>query len=181
MKNITGNLKGWMAAAVTCFTLLFGASVKAQGTDGNPWRLGIGLETGVATGNYHPGQGFVIGGSLRLQRSIAKGLDWTLTSGYYDFVAGSRGNSPVYNEQMGLIPVKLGLKYYAANNWYIMGEAGAGFELSGYQKSRKLILSPGIGWSSKSWDVGARFESLSGGNSFNYGIAALRVAYGFGL
>lgn len=181
MKNSTGNLRRLMAAAITCLIVLLGTTVKAQTNSDSPWRLGLGLETGFATGNYHPGEGFVIGGTLRLQHKLAKGLDWTLTSGYYDFVAGFQGKSPVYKEQMGLIPVKLGLKYYVANNWYIMGEAGAGFELSGYQKSRKLILSPGIGWSSKSWDVGARFESISGGTSFNYGVAALRVAYGFGL
>lgn len=170
-----------MAVAITCLTVLLSTGAKAQTNTDAPWRLGIGAEAAIVTGKYHPGGGFMYGGTLRLQHNITKGLDWTLTSGYYSFNPGYLGNSPVYNERMGLIPVKIGLKYYVAGNWYVMGEGGAGFELSGYQKSRKLILSPGIGWSSKSWDIGARFESFSGGNSFNYGVAGLRVAYGFGL
>ncbi|MDB5145542.1 MAG: hypothetical protein JWQ66_4255, partial [Mucilaginibacter sp.] len=42
------------------------------------------------------------------------------------------------------------------------------------------ILSPGLGYASKSWEVSARYENFSGQGN-NYGLVGLRIAYGFGL
>lgn len=176
MKNSTKLI----ASAIAAVAIFFGTNVKAQ--DSNPWRLGIGLEAGAPTGNAHDGSNFELGGTARLQYGADKGLAWTLTSGYYNFFAKSvdlPGGGSFKGPNAGLVPVKLGIKAYFAPSFYFGAEAGAGFETS-TGGNTKLILSPGLGWSSSSWDVGARYENFSGqGNS--YGLAGLRVAYGFGL
>ena len=90
-----------------------------------------------------------------------------------------------------MIPVKAGVKAFFAPNVYVSGEVGAGFEMSafgdysgdqtpGLEKDTKLILSPGVGYATKSWDVGVRYENYSGQGN-NYGLVGLRIAYGFGL
>jgi hypothetical protein len=81
---------------------------------------------------------------------------------------------------LDIIPVKVGLKAFIANNIYLTGEVGAGFEVEDGGGPVKLILSPGIGYASKHWDAGAKYENFSGGNN-SYGTVGLRVAYGFGL
>jgi len=75
--------------------------------------------------------------------------------------------------------VKVGAKFFFNSPIYFGAEAGAGFETN-YAKNTKLLLSPGLGWANKNWDVGVRYESLSG-QSDNYGTVALRLAYGFSL
>ena len=49
------------------------------------------------------------------------------------------------------------------------------------QKTPKGLLSAGLGYTTHSgWDVGARYESFTG-QSYDYGLIALRIAYGFTL
>jgi hypothetical protein len=89
-----------------------------------------------------------------------------------------------------MVPIKAGIKAFFSPNWYFGAEAGAGIETKVFlpqgvnqefqQKDTKLILSPTIGYASKHWDVGARYENFSGQNN-NYGLVGLRLAYGFGL
>lgn len=176
MKNSTK----LVAIAIAAVTTFFATNVKAQ--DSNPWRLGIGVEGGVPTGAAHNGSSFVLGGTARLQYGADKGLAWTLTSGYYNFFAKSfdlPGGGSVKGDDLGMVPVKVGIKAYFAPSIYFGAEAGAGFETNG-NNNTKLILSPGIGWSNSSWDVGVRYENFSG-QSTNYGLVGLRLAYGFGL
>lgn len=173
MKNSTK----LVAIAIAAVATFFATNVKAQ--DSNPWRLGIGVEAGVPTGNAHDISNFSLGGTARLQYGADKGLAWTLTSGYYNMFLKSPYKDIPGAQDVGIVPVKVGLKAYFAPSIYFGAEAGAGFETTG-AKDTKLILSPGIGWSSSSWDVGVRYENFSG-QSNNYGMVGLRVAYGFSL
>lgn len=182
MKNKMKNSTKWIASAIAAAAIFFGTNVKAQSTTPSPWRLGIGVEAGVPTGSAHDGSDFELGGTARLQYGADKGLAWTLTSGYYNFFGktiASAGGTDFKTSSAGLVPVKLGLKAYFAPSIYFGAEAGAGFETVS-NGDTKLILSPGLGWSSSKWDVGVRYENFSGqGNS--YGLVGARIAYGFGL
>jgi hypothetical protein len=174
MKNTTK----WIASVVTAAAIFFATYVKAQTTDKNDLRLGIGIEGGIPTGNLNNYSNFELGGTARLQYGLSKDVALTLTSGYYNFFA----NQAVKNlgdKDLGIVPVKVGAKYFFASPIYVGGEAGVGFETDG-NKNTKLILSPALGWANKSWDVGVRYENFSG-QSNNYGNVALRVAYGFKL
>jgi len=172
------NKSKWIAIAVAAVAIFFTTSVKAQTSDPNKWRLGFGVEGGIPTQSIHDYSKFDLGGTVRLQYGVAKNLGLTLTSGYYNFFADDAAKS-VGGKDVGVVPVKLGLKAFFLPSVYFGAEAGAGFETN-YAKNTKLILSPGLGWANTHWDVGVRYESLSG-QSDNYGTVALRLAYGFSL
>ncbi|MBV8389356.1 MAG: hypothetical protein JO080_06120 [Mucilaginibacter sp.] len=180
-----------MAIGVATVAIFFTTNVKAQTTPPSAWRLGIGVEGGIPTGNIHTTEGWDLGGTARLQYGLDKNVAVMLTSGYYnlfgkDYTATIvNGNSvttvTAKGPNFGIIPVKAGAKIFFNSPIYISGEAGAGFEtISG--GSTKLLLSPGLGWANKSWDIGARYENFSSAGFSNvYGLVNLRVAYGFTL
>ncbi|MES2276887.1 MAG: hypothetical protein V4592_12745 [Bacteroidota bacterium] len=168
-----------MATAIAAAAIFIGTNVKAQTTESNPWRFGIGVEAGAPTGNAHNVSNFELGGTARLQYGADKGLAYTLTSGYYNMFGKEIGNTGVKYPAVGVVPVKLGIKAFLADRVYFGAEAGAGFETNSGGNT-KLIVSPGLGYASKSVDVGVRYENFSGQGS-NYGLVGLRVAYGFGL
>jgi hypothetical protein len=184
----------FLAIALTAITIFFTTQVKAQTPVPSKWRFGIGVEGGIPTGDASNFSNFELGGTARLQYGFSKNLALTLTSGYYNFfgktyesaITGPTSTTTVtvQGRSLGVIPAKAGLKWFFTDNLYLQGEAGAGFQVhptvDGGPTDTKLILSPGIGWANKHWDVGARYENFSGQSS-NYGVAALRLAYGFGL
>ncbi len=174
------NLKKLAAAAITGVALLIGSNVQAQTTPSSAFRFGIGLEAGVPTGNASNVSNFSLGGTARLQYGVTNDLALTLTSGYYNMF-GKQLPAPLTGRygDVGIVPLKAGIKAFFSPSLYFGAEVGAGFETNA-GGSTKFIASPGIGWANKSWDVSARYENFSG-QSNNYGLAALRVAYGFEL
>jgi hypothetical protein len=178
MKKVTNLL----ASAAVAVAILFGTSANAQTTtksaDASPWRLGFGIEGGIPTGDAHPQSGFELGGSARLQYGISDALDLTLTSGYTNYFIKSQYKEPGFSN-IGIVPVKVGIKAFFAQNLYFGAEAGAGFETV-TNGNTKLILSPALGWANQHWDVGVNYTNYSG-QSDNYGSIGLRLAYGFGL
>jgi len=176
-----------LASAAVAVAILFGTNAKAQTTttsknaDSSPWRLGFGIEGGIPTGDAKDGSNFELGGSARLQYGLSDAFDLTLTSGYNNFFAKSVtiDNVSVKGQDLGIVPVKLGIKAFFAQNIYFGAEAGAGFETV-TDGNTKLILSPALGWANQHWDVGVNYTNYSGQGN-NYGSVGLRLAYGFGL
>jgi hypothetical protein len=181
-----------VATALAAVALFIGTNVKAQIITPNKLRFGFGVEGGLATGNAHDYSNLELGGTARLQYGLSNNLAITLTSGYYNFF-GKTEPVPFANlkyQSLGMVPIKAGIKAFFTPNWYFGAEVGAGIETKTFlpqginedfaQKDTKLILSPAIGYASKHWDVGVRYENYSG-QSNNYGLVALRLAYGFGL
>jgi len=187
-----------IAASVFIAAIFCGKNVNAQMTttapamtsmsSSSPWRFGIGVETGIPTGNLSKITTWDVGGTARLQYNVDNSLGIILSSGYYNFFAGNNMNTTTKfgadyygtnTHDLGLIPVKAGLKAYWGNGMYFTAEGGVGFETK-YDEDKKLILAPGLGWSGKSIDVGIRYENFSGQN-INYGLVNARIAYGFAL
>lgn len=172
-----------MAATITVAAMLFTINTKAQTTAtsaSSPWKLSLGLEAGIPTGNATDISNFEIGGTGRLQYNTSATFAVMLTSGYYNMIGKSvAGSSSVKYPSLGMVPVKVGVKYYAAPSFYIDGEAGFGFDTS-YENHTKLIVSPGIGYEGGPVDIGLRYENYSGNNN-SFGLVGLRVAYSFGL
>ena len=188
MKKITTLVAG----AFTAAAIFFGSAANAQTTPLNKLRFGVGVEGLLPTGNLHNLSNVGLGGTARLQYGVADNLALTLTSGYYNFFGKkiADGLDTKY-PSFGIVPVKVGIKAFLSQNFYVSGEVGAGFETKDAYaytsntsadngKATKLIASPGIGYATKSWDIGARYENFSGQNN-NYGTVGLRIAYGFGL
>lgn len=182
-----------VAAAFTAAAIFIGSGANAQTVAKNKLRFGVGVEGLVPTGSLNNISNVGLGGTARLQYGLADNLALTLTSGYYNFF-GKKVNdnvSDVKYPSFGLVPVKAGIKAFFTQNLYFGAEVGAGFETKDdYRyatgetdnngKAVKLIASPAIGYASQKWDVGVRYENFSG-QSNNYGLVGLRVAYGFGL
>ena len=191
MKNTITKVIVGVSIALALFTA---KNVNAQTTPADKWRLGVGLELGRPIGNAHNISNFELGGTARLQYGLSNKTALTLTSGYYNMfgktynrrVVTPNGTSEVTidGKDLGIIPVKLGIKSFLAHRLYFGAEAGAGFETTSLyadgSKDTKLILSPTIGYATKVIDLGLRYEGFFGqGNS--YGLIGLRIAYGFGL
>ena len=184
-------LSNLLAVAVVAIAIFLGTNAKAQTIVPNKWRFGVGVEGGLVTGDAHDASNLELGGTARLQYGFSNNLALTLTSGYYNFFGKSYDDAGDKYQSLGMVPIKAGLKYFLTGNIYVAGEAGVGIETKAFgvqgtdddlasQTHTKLLLSPGIGWANKHYDVGVRYENYSG-NSDNYGIVALRLAYGFGL
>ena len=163
-----------MATAIAAVAIFFGTQANAQTkSSDSPWRLGLGVEAGVPTGAAISSN-FELGGTARLQYGADKGLAYTLTSGYYNFFPKASSGASA-----GVVPVKAGIKAYFADNVYFGAEGGVAI-VTGAGSATKLDFAPGLGYSTKSVDIGVRYENFSGQNS-NFGLIGLRLAYGFGL
>ena len=175
------NFKKLAAAALTGVALLIGSNVNAQTTPSNAFRFGIGLEAGVPTGNASNFSKFELGGTARLQYGITNDLALTLTSGYYNMFGKDYtvGATTFKAKDNGIVPLKACVKAFFASNLYFGAELGAGFETASGGNT-KFIVAPGLGFANKTWDVSARYENFAG-QSNNYGLVGLRIAYGFAL
>ncbi|MGV8878805.1 MAG: hypothetical protein ACOH2A_07220 [Sphingobacteriaceae bacterium] len=167
------NLSKFLAAAVITTATFFVNNVLAQERNSsNVLRFGIGLEAGMPT---QDASNIAIGATARLQYDLSNNVSLIFTPGYYHFFAKDG-----YGSDLSMVPVKAGFKAFFAPNFYFIGEGGAGFEIN-HAKNTKLILTPGIGYANdKGLDLSLRYENFSG-QSDNYGMVGLRVAYGFKL
>ena len=182
-------LSNLLATAVIAGAIFLGSSAKAQTITPSKWRFGVGVDGGIVTGDASNYSNVELGGTARLQYGFSNNLALTLTSGYYNFFGKSYGGNNY--QSLGMVPIKAGLKYFVAPHIYVAGEAGVGIETKAFayqgepdnlasQSNTKLLLTPGIGYAEKHWDVGVRYENYSG-QGFDYGVVGLRLAYGFGL
>ena len=183
MKNKFKLLFGLASA----FTLFMGMGVNAQSVPANKFRFGIGAEALIPVGNTANISNFGIGITPRLQYGVSNNFALTFTTGLYHFFPKTvtypaSGSFPGSTEKYksDIIPVKAGFKYFVGSGFYVAGEAGVSFEVAEGGYPAHFLWSPGIGYATKKWDIGARYENLSG-HRHTGGVIGLRVAYGFGL
>ena len=165
-----------------------GSSSTANGV-----RFSIGVDAGVPTGTFSNNYNWNLGGSVQADIPVANQLFVTVNAGYNNIYGKTNINGTSLSAtNIELLPVKAGLKFFPVSNFYIQGEAGAGFALNktdlGFDKTAAFIYAPQIGYQfqlgGKSLiDAGVRYE---GSTKFNSAIdnskvnfVALRVAYGF--
>ena len=158
-------------------------------TSGSGIRLSIGADAGIPVGSLNNGYDWNFGGSIQADFPIVRDqLYVTLNSGYNNFFASNSSNL----NDINLIPVKAGLKYFPVKWCYIQGEAGASFlanrDQIGANNSAAFVYAPQVGvllniGGRNYIDAGFRFEGNSkfydSGTTNNF--LALRVAYSFGL
>jgi hypothetical protein len=172
---------------LTTLLLLVGSWANAQSVTPNNLRFGIGVDGLLPVGNSTSTLNFGLGITPRLQYRLSDKVALTFTSGIYHFFpktityppTGAFGGFTTKYES-DIIPVKAGAKFFINSNFYVAGEVGAAFEVANGGGPVHFLVSPGIGYATKTWDFGARYENFSG-NGYSDGIIGLRVAYGFGL
>lgn len=159
------------------------------------WRLSVGPEFGIPSGNFAHNYGWLFGGSVQLDIPVfVPGLYVTANAGYDNLIA----KKDVANINVQTIPVKAGFKYFVFSDLvYVQAMAGVHFLANksdlNADKAAAFTYTPGVGvllkLAPKNYlDLGVRWEETagfynggegSGGNS--YGQVTLRVAYSFGL
>lgn len=176
-------------------------STTKTSTSSNGVILSIGVDAGIPTGKLSGYYNWNIGGSVQADIPVAQNLFVTVNAGY-NSIQGKNNLSLVtpngtvnYNpNNIQLLPVKAGLKYFVVPNFYVQGEAGAAFSLSksdnNYDKSAAFIYAPQIGYQfpvgGKSFiDAGVRYEASTKFSSVvdnsKVNFFGLRVAYAFGI
>ena len=201
MKNLSKITVLALAFAGLTFT------AKAQTTTATPAsstrtnqaiRLSIGPDAGFPVGTLSDTHNWNLGGSIQADFPIATGLDVTANAGFNNFFGKTYntgllgGPSTVKAPNIDLIPVKVGLKYFPVENFYVQGEAGASFIANknkiGADQSAAFTYAPQIGVlfpvGNKNYiDAGIRYESntkfYTNGSSNNF--FGIRVAYAFDL
>ena len=152
--------------------------IKNDGYD-EGFRLGFGLNVGYML--EEPFNGLALGGDVRLQYDLSKRTSLTLTTGY-NYLPIENDYEDVGFRDISMIPVKAGFKaFFWEDQFYALGEAGAGFVVSNnspFDEDTSFLISPGIGYANKYFDVSLRYEHYT---AFETGQLAVRFAYGFRL
>ena len=192
-------MKRFIQTSVVTLTLLLAVATtyaqngKGSGSDAkrpSGLLLSAGPEAGLPIGNLKDGFDWSLGGSLQADYPIiGKDLYVSLNAGYNNFFAK---NDLVGAQDLKLIPVKAGLKYFPYKNLYVQGLAGVSFvankEDVGATKSAVFVYAPQIGYliplaKGNYLDAGVKFESTAkltdGGSTGNF--FGVRVAYGLNL
>jgi len=164
-----------------------GASTTQSYTSGI--RLSVGADAGVPVGSLKDNYDWSAGGSVQADFPVIKNQLYAIvTGGYNNFFAKNSSNL----DDIHMIPVKAGLKFFPVKNVYVQGEAGASFITNkndlGFSKSAVFAYAPQAGVlfnvGGKNYiDAGFRFEGntkfFDGGKTNNF--LGLRVAYAFNL
>jgi len=181
-----------ISALALCLFLFSNRHSNAQSTNQtyrSGIRLSIGADAGVPVGSLRDGYNWNFGGSVQADFPILKNqLYAAVNGGYNNFFAKNSSK----RDDLHLIPVKAGLKYFPIPFLYVQGEAGASFltnkQSIGTGKSAVFVYAPQLGalfnTSGKNYiDAGVRFEGNAklhdGGKANNF--LGLRVAYAFNL
>lgn len=173
------------------------SSIKAQETKSersqnlNGFRISVGPDAALPIGDFKDRYDWAIGGSVQGELPIAKNIFVTLNAGYSSFIKNDEYTGP-YKENLQLLPIKAGLKYFPVGNFFVQGEAGVSILLNkddvGASKSATFAYAPQVGYQFKldnnsGIDLGIRFQGNSkftdDGKSNNF--FGLRAAYSFGL
>jgi hypothetical protein len=161
-------------------------------------RYSIGVDAGIPTGKLSDAYNWNLGGSLQVDIPVANKLFVTVNAGYDNIfgknvtIGTADGTITAKAQNIELLPVKAGLKYFVVSNFYVQGEAGASFLLDksklGDDKSAAFIYAPQVGYQfqlgGKSYiDAGVRYEAStkfdSNVDDSKVNFFGLRVAYGF--
>ena len=153
-------------------------------TGGNLQKLSIGVDYAIPFGTRSTY--FGVGGSFQYEYPVAKSLSLTATAGYLSMITtgGQKKNleSLGLRTSSGVIPAKLGAKYYFGRHFYTTAEAGIAYFTG--SETAQFTYAPGVGLSlpikgKSSLDFGVRFDTWTSKPSTS-NFLGLRAAYSFG-
>jgi len=157
-------------------------------------RYSIGVDAGIPTGKLSDTYNWNLGGSLQVDIPVVSNKLFVTVNAGYDNIFGKKDidGSNLDVQNIELLPVKAGLKYFIAGNFYVQGEAGAAFVLDKTKidanNSAAFIYAPQLGYQfqlgGKNYiDAGVRYEAStklnSNADNSTVNFAGIRVAYGF--
>ncbi|CAA9198164.1 hypothetical protein [Flavobacterium bizetiae] len=171
-------MKKLQMLCLCAFAFLYANTTFAQDSEiknyDQGFRLGFGVNGGIPTDNDYR---WALGGDVRLQYDLTKKASLTLTTGFTNLFMKDQNGVEV--KDLGFIPAKAGFKAFVwEDQFYVMGEVGAGFAVTNDYNQTTFLWAPGIGYANKYIDISVRYEDY---NKFNTNQVALRLAYGFKL
>jgi len=182
---MTPKMQTKISFLIACF-LLVSLGARAQ-----HYRIGLGAELDFPSGNSVNMSSFGFGTGLKGEVGLSDKLSLTANAGFLHFL-GKKFYGPRM-QGTNNVPVKLGLMYYADDNFYAEAQAGTHFSSQSNAKNG-FAWSLGIGSFLKSSqrnkiDIGLRYEEWRSSallipqgttwSSFNF--FSLRAAYAFTL
>ena len=173
--------------ATVLFLFFYIVSIQAQQI-----QIGLAPEINFPTGNASNISGIGVGAALMAEVSVSPKYAVSASGGYNLFVGKKYFGNRIQN--ISAVPVKLGLKYYSAPEFYLEGQVGAAFHQSSTSKT-SFVWSPGFGTYFKTGAnkqkvmVGLRYEgwtnatynSNSALNTISFSFIGLKLGYQFGL
>ena len=171
-----------LLTAITGFLAFSGINAQAQKDPAmNGQKLGVGVEFGLPVSDFGDVYNLGVGGSLVYQVPVATNLNFTASAGYISFKSKEILGTTT---SFGTIPVKAGIRYFFAENFYGGGELGAAFSTEDNGKTA-FAYAPGIGVEfpvadKAAIDLGVRYEGWSR-NSHTSSFVGIRAAFNFGL
>lgn len=182
------------------FLLASGIMFNAQAQTSEPsktsgFSISVGPEMGLPIGDLSDRYDWSSGGSVEVEYLFDNGFGLTFNTGVYNLFAEDSGyilEGKKYTDDLQILPVKLGLKYFLIGGLFVQGEAGASFLLNksdgGYDKSTAFTYAPQVGYrfdmgnhqfidAGVKWMGSTKFSDQGSSNN----MLGLRLAYGFGL
>ncbi|MGE6221376.1 hypothetical protein [Nubsella zeaxanthinifaciens] len=164
-----------------------GLAANAQTKDPamNGSKLGVGADFAFPMGSFGDTYNFGVGGSLNLQAPIASKLNFVGEAGYLSFTGKeiNTGIGTFKAPSIGFVPLKAGIRYFLAENFYAQGQLGAAIstETNG---GTAFLYAPSLGFefpvdNKLAIDFGARYEGWSKNGTSSF--IGLRAALNFGL
>lgn len=154
-------------------------------------RFSVGPDAALPVGSFADGYTWGIGGSLQAELPIVPDkLHLVANAGFLNIFNDDDKNK--LGEDLSLLPVKVGLKYYPISLLYVQADAGASFITNKTKvkadRTAAFVYAPQVGVTlplggSSNIDAGFRYERVlrvvKGHHNPSY--FGLRVAYGFSL
>ena len=171
---------------LTGLFILLSSMVRAQEKNeikGNKFKVSLGLDAVLPTGNLSQAYGFGGGLSLRFLYKITPEFGATLTTGFDAFPPKNLSNLNSNSKATLNIPFKLGGRYKFTDKFYGIMEVGSTHSIYYYKNNSNSLAhtsgnsftyAPGIGLLLGGFDVGLRYEGYG-----SAGFLGLRMAFFF--
>ena len=133
-------------------------------------KFGAGLNVGIPVQNLS-GSSIAVGGDLMLHYGLSKEVAITGDAGYTALFAKNDGKTT------GIIPLRVGLRYYPSSNFFLGGKIGVGF-LTGNGSVTTTAYSLGAGIKmADNLEIGASYDAYSKDGTI--GLLNFRLGYFF--
>ena len=170
-----------LAVTVICASVFTSKAQMAQGD----FKFGVGLHLGVPVGDLGTATSFGIGGEVQGEYAFSENLTGVATSGYTYFIGKSvdNGFGGSYKINYGHIPVIVGARYYATEQFFVGAQVGYGHYSASYQgvsfSSGGFEYRPQVGYNANPIQFVLSYDgtSVSGGTLSQIGLSAI---YTFG-
>ena len=170
-------MKKIFVAAACLFALTFTASAQPQEGLG----FGAGLRASLPIGDWSDGYSFGIGAELQAEYGFSPNLSGVFTTGYSSFI-GKKVDFGFGEERvdaLGYIPLLAGVRYYAAESFFVGAQVGYGLLTGSGSSSGAFNYQPQVGYNASNYQVTLNYNGLSK-NSVTNSHLGLAFIYKFG-